>query len=159
MAQRKRLRLCNYDYGSAGAYLVTVCVRDRRCLLGRVEDDTVRLSATGRLVAGALAGIGAFHPGVDLDSWVVMPNHVHAILFLDRTRFRPPPVPAIVGAFKARASRRAGKPLWQRGYHDRIVRDEGELQALREYVLQNPRRWALDRENPDRGPASRARAG
>lgn len=88
-----------------------------------------------------------------------MPNHVHAILFLDRTRFRPPPVPAIVGAFKARASRRAGEPLWQRGYHDRIVRDEGELQALREYVLQNPRRWALDRENPTGGQRSRARAG
>ena len=87
---------------------MTVCVRDRRCLLGPVDRGVVQLSTTGRTVAGALAGVGSFHPGVGLAVSVVMPNHVHAIVFLDRARFRPPPVPAVVGAFKARASRWTG---------------------------------------------------
>jgi REP element-mobilizing transposase RayT len=104
------------------------------------------------MVEDALDGIGEFHPGVELDASVVMPNHVHAIVFLDRLRFRPPPVPAVIGAFKARASRRADRALWQRGYFDRVIRTELELSAFREYISTNPLRWALDRENPERTP-------
>ncbi len=65
----------------------------------------------------------------------------------------------IVGAFKARASRRAGQKLWQRGYHDRIVRSEEELFAFRRYIAENPLRCALDRENPARVRSVRGRAG
>jgi REP element-mobilizing transposase RayT len=103
-------------------------------------------------------GIATFHAGVVLDVFVVMPNHVHAIVGIDRRR-RPPPLPAVVGAFKARASRAADRALWQRGYHDRIVRDETELAALREYIETNPLRWALDREHPERRGRPNARAG
>lgn len=118
------------------------------------------LSTSGRVVADALAGMGVFHEGVDLDARIVMPNHVHAILLLDRDSPRgPPPVPAIVGAFKARASRRAGQRLWQRGYHDRIIRSEAELFAFRRYIAENPLRWALDRENPERVRSAKVRAG
>ena len=149
MDRRKRLRLRGFDYGTPGVYFVTVCTRGRRCVLGRVHGAAVLLSATGRIVARALAGIDVFHPGVGLDVSVVMPNHVHAIVLLDRA-LGAPSLPVVVGAFKARASRRAGEPLWQRGFHDRIVRDEQELDALREYVLWNPLRWELDGENPER---------
>jgi REP element-mobilizing transposase RayT len=145
--QRRRLRLEGFDYATAGAYFVTVCTRDRRCVLGHVADGRFVSSATGRLVREALEGIGAYYDGVELDSFVVMPNHVHFILLLDWTTLRVPAIPAVVGAFKARASRRVGVSLWQRSYHDRVVRDERELTALREYIQQNPTRWALDREN------------
>jgi REP element-mobilizing transposase RayT len=156
---RKRLRLTGFDYASPGGYFITVCARDQRGPFGEIAHDEMHLSPLGRLVEGALIGISDFHPGVELDASIVMPNHVHAIVFLDRGRFRPPPVPAVIGAFKARASRRAGYALWQRGYHDCIVRSEEELAALREYVETNPRRWAVDRENPERQLRGVSRAG
>ena len=158
MQRRGRLRLHDYDYRTAGSYFVTACAHDRECLFGRVADDRVDLSPIGVIVELAAGGMGEFHPGVALDSFVVMPNHVHAILYLDRGR-RPPPVPAVVGAFKARASRRADRALWQRGYHDRIIRDEHELSALREYIETNPLRGAVDRENPERRRMTDERAG
>jgi putative transposase len=152
VVRRKRLRLADFDYSTAGAYVVTVCARERRCLFGHVETDTMHLSRLGQMVADSLDGMVTFHEGVHLDARVVMPNHVHAIVVLEPTaQRRPPPIPAVVGAFKARASRRAGQTLWQRGYHDRIVRSDEELSAYRRYVMENPLRWALDRENPERG--------
>ena len=158
--RRQRLRLKDFDYATPGGYFVTVCARDQRCVFGRIQGDLMTLNRLGRLVEDALDGIAEFHPGVDLDASVVMPNHVHAIVVVDRLRFRPPPVPAVIGAFKARASRRAGRALWQRGYFDRVIRTEVELLAFREYISTNPLRWALDRENPERKPREPAdRAG
>jgi REP element-mobilizing transposase RayT len=85
---------------------------------------------------------------VRLDRFVVMPNHVHAIVWLDSRAGQAPPLHRLVGGFKAAASRAAGRPLWQRSFHDRVIRDDAELEALRRYVAENPLRWALDRENP-----------
>jgi REP element-mobilizing transposase RayT len=148
--RRKRLRLAEFDYATSGTYFVTVCARDRRCIFGRIEEDRMLLSRLGHIVEGALRGISDFHPGVGLDASIVMPNHVHAVVVLDRDQFRPPAVPAVIGAFKARASRRAGRALWQRSYFDRVVRSERELAAYRGYIETNPLRWAIDRENPER---------
>jgi putative transposase len=60
-----------------------------------------------------------------------------------------PPLPGVVGAFKSGASRRIGRPIWQRSFHDRVIRDEAELEALRRYIRDNPVKWAVDRENPN----------
>ena len=142
MRQRKRLRLAGYDYATTGAYFVTVCSMERDQPFGRIVGDTVELNPLGRIAEDAWHAGDTFHPGVELEAFLVMPDHVHGIVWLDRRR-RPPPLPAVVGAFKARASRRAGRPLWQRGYHDRVVRDEIELNALREYIATNPARWTM----------------
>jgi REP element-mobilizing transposase RayT len=162
MPVRKRLRLQGYDYSLHGAYLVTVCVAERRSLLGRLVGESVQLSDLGERAKACLAQVPAHHAGVRLDEHVVMPDHVHAILLLP-----PPPLPAggaryisplphdpphpspvklgvVVGTFKAAVARSpGGQRLWQRGYHDRIIRDERELDALREYVATNPLRAAL----------------
>lgn len=150
MQQRKRLRLPTYDYSTPGAYFVTVCARDGACIFGRVVADQTELSRLGRIVEGAWRSIPRHHAGVRIDAFVVVPNHVHGIIWLDRAgQVRPLPIPAVVGGFKARASRITGRSLWQRSYHERVVRDETELTALRTYIAENPPRWAVDRENPD----------
>jgi putative transposase len=85
---------------------------------------------------------------VELDAFVVMPNHVHGIVWLpEATVF--PPLHLIIGSFKSAASRAAGRPIWQR-FHDRVIRDDQELAALRRYIAENPLRWAVDQENPAR---------
>lgn len=149
MQRRKRLRLATFDYSTPGAYFVTVCARGGACLFGRVASGRNEPSRLGRIVEGAWRSIPRHHPGVHLDAFVLMPNHVHGILWLGRAgQVRPLRLPAVVGAFKARASRIAGRPLWQRGYHERVVRGEAELAALRTYIVENPLRWTLDRDPP-----------
>ena len=103
---------------------------------------------------------------VDLDEFVVMPNHIHGVIWLRdprRAGLKPAPtddhvrrhgLSEIVRAFKTFSARRinqlrgtAGVAVWQRNYYERVVRNERELNAIREYIRANPLNWHLDREN------------
>ena len=80
---RRSIRLRGYDYTRPGAYFVTVCVQDRECLLGQIADGEMRLSEAGRMVQSAWDALPAHYPGVDIDEFVVMPNHIHGIIVLN----------------------------------------------------------------------------
>lgn len=148
--KRQALRLRDFDYTWTGAYFVTTCAVRRERVFGEVVNDRTVLSPIGETVKGCWLETPGHFPGAELDSFVVMPNHVHAIVFFPprATHASPLHLGSLVGAFKAAASRLAGRSLWQRGYHDRVIRDEAELGALRGYIDENPLRWAVDRENP-----------
>lgn len=145
--ERRSPRLREFDYATDGVYLVTACARDRACILGAVADDELRLNRFGQIVERCWLEIPTHFPTVDLDAFVVMPNHIHGILWLSRAGHAPP-LHRVVGSFKSAASRAAGQALWQRSFYDRVIRNDEELRALREYVEENPLRWALDLENP-----------
>ena len=144
MRRRNSLRLPEYDYHSAGAYFVTVCSRNRACLFGEIVEGRMRLNRTGQIVETCWRRIPSHLPSVTLDAFIVMPNHVHGIVLLNDRATQVSPVRLVVGAFKACASRNAGVPPWQRGYFDRIIRDEPELALARRYVADNPLKWAID---------------
>ena len=137
----------------------------------------MHLNEAGCLVQTAWDELSARFPGVELDAFVVMPNHVHGIVVLvgaglalpskqdaiqgaassaptEPGTARPATLGGVVRAFKSisalyvnRQLTRSG-PLWQRNYYERIIRDEAELQRIREYIETNPAGWADDRENP-----------
>jgi len=153
---RRSLRLRGYDYSQPGAYFVTTCTEDRECLFGDVVDGEMILSEAGRVVQETWESIpGRFQSAV-LDAFVVMPNHLHAIILLTETEGDSrPALGDIIGAFKSisaigvnRLLSREGNPLWQRSYHDRILRSQKELEDRRQYIADNPVRWAEDEENP-----------
>lgn len=146
---RKSPRLRHYDYAQAGAYFVTACAFGRQCLFGHVASDEMQLSELGRIVREHWLAIPFHWSGVELDSFVVMPNHLHGIVVLSRAG-QGPPLQTVVGAFKAGVSREAGGSVWQRSFYERVIRSERELQALCQYVADNPLKWALDGENPAR---------
>ena len=174
--RRQPLRIPGLDYGRAGAYFLTICVRHRQCLFGHVADERVVLSPLGAMVLDEWLRTPLVRPGVRLDACVVMPNHLHAIVILPghvstdidssmsplvRQRLTAGSLGAIVGQFKSKTSRRAraefglsGQGLWQRGYFDRVVRDADEHDRIREYIANNPARWPRDTENPRALPAS-----
>jgi REP element-mobilizing transposase RayT len=79
---RRSIRLRDYDYDSCGAYFVTVCTHGRECLFGGVEDDAMELSAAGRMVEEVWNGLSGRFPHVVTDEFVVMPNHLHGIIFI-----------------------------------------------------------------------------
>lgn len=128
---------------------MTVCSDARACLFGEIDGSEVQLSPAGEVVASEWREIGIRWGTVSLDVFVVMPNHLHGILWLDRAG-QDPPLPTVVGLFKSGASRKVGRPIWQRSFHDRVIRGDEELTAIRQYIIENPLRWAVDRENPNR---------
>jgi fatty-acyl-CoA synthase len=169
---RRSIRLQGYDYTRAGAYFITICAHDRLCLFGEIGQYEVRLSELGRIVEEEWLRTPSLRPTVELDTFVVMPNHFHAVLVLGDAgegtarcapttqqfgRMVAGSVGAIVRGFKSAVTNRTNRArtgvtttVWQRNYYEHIIRDEAALNRIREYVTTNPQRWALDRENPRR---------
>ena len=167
---RRSIRLRGYDYRQAGAYFVTIVTHDRALLF---DDPVLR-----GVAETAWQRIPAFFPFVELDQWVLMPNHLHGILIFhtgapDRGLAPPDPagagegapenaapsgsLGAVVGNFKSVTARRInrvrrmpGARVWQRNYYDRVIRNEREFGAIRQYIHDNPANWAQDQEHPDR---------
>lgn len=135
------MRIEGYDYATGGAYFVTVCASCRGPVFGDVRDGTMCLNSVGVEVARVVDSI-ADHHDVTVDSSIVMPDHVHLVLVLRGDDGRS--LSTVVGLFKAAASRDVGRRgMWQRGFHDHVVRDERDLDRVREYIATNPVRWAL----------------
>ncbi len=167
---RRSIRLRGYDYSSSGAYFVTICTKQRECLFGEIVDATMRSSEAGKIIQQVWHTLPRHHPNIDLDIFVVMPNHTHGIivmtdtsvvgagLALPRSRAAASGAPTlgdVIRTFKSisaiqvnRVLTRTGQPLWQRGYYEHIIRNETSLERIREYTAVNPQNWMIDKENP-----------
>lgn len=168
---RRSIRLQGYDYSQAGAYFVTICTHNRECLFGDIVHGEMRLNDAGRVVADEWLKTAEIRTEIELDAWVVMPNHFHGILVIadcrgDRrvartirpvapTGPQPRSVGAVMAGFKSAVTKRInqlrqspGAKLWQRNYWEHIVRNEPELNRIREYIRNNPARWELDKLCP-----------
>lgn len=151
LPQRKSPRLGGYDNAGDGAYFVTVCTRLRRWLFGDVIDGQMQLGLLGALAHQHLSDLSRHSSTAIIDSFVVMPNHVHMIIVLN-SGLSSPKLGQIVGHYKAGVTREArhagylqtGVSLWQERYHDRIVRNDRELDTIRQYIHDNPQRWSDD---------------
>ncbi|MBI3089709.1 MAG: transposase [Candidatus Tectomicrobia bacterium] len=164
---RRSIRLESYDYSQPGAYFVTVCTRNRACVLGHITDGQMRLNSHGASIQACWQELPQRYHHVGLDSFIVMPNHLHGILVLSADRrggSRTAPTPCVeqkplgrlIGVFKTVSTKRInemqgapGRTIWQRNYFERVIRNEEELRHIREYLVTNPSRWAVDRENPE----------
>jgi REP element-mobilizing transposase RayT len=141
-------------------------------LFGSIVDEWMHLNEPGSMVERWCREIPVKFPTVGLDALVIMPNHVHMILLIGvagsvegagrRGGHAGPPLPEVGRWFKTMTTnayirgvkdhgwKRFVGSLWQRSYYEHVIRKEAELTTIREYVLSNPLRWAMDRENPDR---------
>lgn len=158
---RKQIRLIGHDYSDPGYYFVTLCTSLRKCRFGSIQNAAILPTSLGRLVEGCWNDLPGHFNGLKLGSFVVMPNHVHGLLLFPTTSFTIG-VPHqfnslgdVIGGFKSAVSRKSGiRLLWQRGYYDRVVRNEKELHRIADYIRLNPMRWHSDEHNPDRDPHS-----
>jgi putative transposase len=226
---RRSIRLKGYDYTQPGAYFITICTQGRECLFGEIIDGEMHLNEAGQIVVQTWQDLPNHISNVQLDAFVVMPNHVHGIIIITdhaggigagfkpaRTTIGPGPtagpgsvagsgptagpgsvagsgpttgpgsvavvvgsgsvgsgsvgagsepaptrsshgLPEIVRQFKTFSARRInelrgtpGTPVWQRNYYEHIIRDEFSLSRIRQYIAENPARWDVDQENPQR---------
>ena len=152
---RKYVRLPGFDYALAGAYFITICVKARRNLLGELKNGIVGLSNAGSIVAEEWQGLPTRLTSVCTDEFAIMPNHIHGILWLlpEEEGAINRPLPEVLRAFKACTTimiRRATPSLnfaWQRNYYEHILRNDEDLVHHRQYILNNPAQWELDKEN------------
>lgn len=144
---QQTLRLRGYDYATPGWYFITVTVVRRRHLFGRIRDDQVTLSRLGQVVVSEWDASFDARPWISCDAFVVMPDHLHALVGWERTPGnRPADLGRMVGAFKAGVTRRARREkllrpwetLWDRGYWDRIVQSPSARERIIRYIEQNP---------------------
>ena len=167
---RRSLRLKKYDYARSGAYFVTICSRNQECVFGDVSDGEMHLNEYGIVVREEWLRTALLRDGVAMDAFVVMPNHLHGIIVINGRgtarraptgeRFGKPTVnsvPTIIRSFKSACAKRIndmrkaqGTPVWQRNYYEHVIRDEDDLNRIRQYILDNPARWAEDENNPER---------
>jgi len=161
-------RLPGWDYSAEGYYYVTICTAHRIHYLGRVVEDDIQLSPTGQIVAEEWLRTGELRANIELDEWIIMPNHMHAILVISyqipspkpekSTRSEPSRLKAnslgsIIGQFKGACTKRIWNGIepefdWQTRFWDRIIRDAAELERARTYIRNNPLKWAADHNNP-----------
>lgn len=159
---RRSIRLRGYDYASPGAYFVTLCTQDRLCLFGEISEGEMHLNEIGHMIKRWWLSIPRKFEHVDIDAYVIMPNHLHGIIVIKSMIERQHNVSlaSIVRWFKTRTTndyirgvKWMGWPpfrrrLWQRNYWEHIIRSERSLERIRRYIMENPPRWHLDRENP-----------
>ncbi|MDP2948641.1 MAG: transposase [Chloroflexota bacterium] len=181
---RRSIRLPAYDYGQPGAYFVTICTQNRELMFGEVIKGQMILNGPGQMVESVWRELPQHYPGVEVDTFVVMPNHVHGIIILVGAGPRACPdnpapsqgvagqpqgvaptgtmsLPDVVHRFKSLTTARYRRGvlhgrwlpfpgrLWQRNYYERVIRDEEELNRIRQYIIDNPLCWDEDRENPN----------
>ncbi|KAB2893020.1 MAG: hypothetical protein D8M52_10235 [Chlorobi bacterium] len=158
---RRSIRLRGYDYSQSGAYFITICTYQRKCLFGEVVKAKMQLNELGEIVAEEWVKSAIIRPEIHLDEWIVMPDHFHGIVLLpDRVEwgasggkpilYRPPrSLGSMIAGFKSaatiRINRLRGTPgtrVWLRNYYERIIRDEAALHKIRKYITNNPMKWA-----------------
>lgn len=164
LPKRKQIRLKNYDYGQNGAYFVTVCTKNRKRLFGEIVCDTLGAylcpppSNPNKMVEKWLFELENKYPYLTVDSYVIMPNHIHFILFsfTQTGAHAGAPLHEIIKWFKTQTTTEYirgvknglypsfEKHIWQRGYYEHIIRSEHDLHEIRKYIDENLLKWKED---------------
>ena len=160
------IRLPGHDYSSPGAYFITICTHNRQYLFGEIVNNEMILNEYGEIANKYWYEIPKHYTNTQLDEYVIMPNHIHGIIFivgaihelpLQQNEFsqliqrRKMLLPKIIGRFKMNAAKQInqirqtpGIPVWQRNYYEHIIRNDNELNKIREYIINNPLTWQTD---------------
>lgn len=168
---RRSIRLPEYDYTQPGAYYITICTYKRQCWFGDVDNGKMQRNYLGYIAHSFWQALPRRFFHIELDVFVVMPNHLHGILIITDEGYRalpqnrprkeqfgkpvPGSIPTVVRSFKSAVTKRINlmrrnkiPPIWQDNYYESIVRVETGLDGIREYILNNPCQWEIDKENP-----------
>lgn len=170
MRNRKPNRLKYYDYSQAGWYYVTICTQNHQHHFGIIKNEKMMLNEFGGIVVEFWDEIPKHFPNVELDEFVIMPNHIHGIIIINnvgidnhrsnnnihreenflplhKTRLSNVIKGFKIGVTKWCKNNNYSDFKWQRSFYDRIIRNEKELYNIRKYINQNPLKWSLEKDN------------
>jgi putative transposase len=152
---RKSIRLKEFDYSQPGAYFITTNIQTRKKILCQIIDGRITLNKIGRIVETVWKNLPLHYPSIKLDEYSVMPDHFHGLIVItDFDDGKRQALSEIVRGFKSFSSREVnrfnkttGKTLWQRNYYEHVVRDEDDLNRIRQYISNNPLCWSDGKDN------------
>lgn len=153
LPKRKANRLQNFDYSTNGAYFITICTHEHKCILSHITSVgadiirpcTVKLTKYGKIVKNGVKNITKIYPNCLVDYFVIMPNHVHLIITINNVGERMISAPTVIGQFKRYVSKQSGISIWQTGFYDHIIRDEDDYITKAQYIENNPAKWTEDK--------------
>jgi REP element-mobilizing transposase RayT len=171
LPNRKDLRMKDYDYSQAGYYFVTLCTEDKGHVLCDIIDGFTKLNNSGEMIKKWIIKLNDKYENVQLDEFVIMPNHIHFIVVIvgadpcvsplgisdNAGTHMGVPLHTIIQWFKTMSTNeyikgvKDGqykpfyKRLWQRNYYEHVIRKDSELHEIREYIVNNPVKWELDK--------------
>ena len=153
LPKRKNPRLKDFDYSTPGAYFITICAKNMKHYLGAITvgrglaPAENNLSVYGKIADEQIKLLEARYQCIKIDKYVIMPNHIHLIISLYGTMRASSPtknIENIIRSFKIMVTKEIGKSIWQRSYHDHIIRGEKDYQKIWEYIDTNVIRWSMD---------------
>ena len=158
LPKRKHPRLKEYDYGAAGAYFVTICTKDKRCILSRIvgrelAPAEIQYTQNGKIAEEQLYLLENRYPGIQIDQHVIMPNHIHMILLIEETTAGASPRPTVmdvVCTYKSLTTRECKKvqpieKLFQTSFYEHVIRGREDYDEIAKYIQENPAKWQLDK--------------
>ncbi|MCX6740355.1 MAG: transposase [Candidatus Parcubacteria bacterium] len=166
-------RLQHWDYSLSGFYYLTVCTKKRECCLSEIRDGQVYLSKVGEITFECWFDIPKHFEFIELDDWIIMPNHLHGILIFKENDFgscncrdarsrvstvnkfgplKPKSLSSVIHAFKSAVKRECNKNnlsfAWQARYYEHIITGDNDYSRIKEYIAYNPINWQKDENNP-----------
>ncbi|WP_414553131.1 transposase [Anabaena sp. CCY 0017] len=163
---RRSMRLKNYDYTQNGAYFITICTKNRQCIFGDIKKGEMKLNSLGTIAYNYWQEIPQHFSHIQLDVFVIMPNHIHGILWIDNTITRcneqrqygnmvAGSIPCVIRSYKSAVTKKINQicnqkgasSVWQRNFYEHISRNEESLESIRNYIINNPLEWKNDHEN------------
>ena len=152
LPKRKSTRLKNFDYSSNGAYFVTICTQNKEKILCNIVGGdahiapSVELKSYGKTVDRYINNISSKYPHITVDKYVIMPNHIHLMIRIDGMMWASSPttISDIVRSIKILTTKETGKSIFQRSFHDHIIRNEADYLKIWNYIDTNPAKWTDD---------------
>jgi len=158
LKKRKTPRLQGFDYNSVGVYFITICTKDRQCILSRIvgtgvlDCPQVKLTKYGEIAKKYIQQLNDFYDHISVESYVIMPNHIHILLFVKENGQSRTPVPTransafsqFISTFKRFCNKEYGENIWQARAYDHIIRNREDYEEHLRYIYENPIRWKFD---------------
>ena len=156
LPKRKNYRLQGFDYSQNGAYFITICSNNKVCFFSEITVGTstarpfvIKLSKTGEIIEKSINAIPTHYKGVYVDNYVIMPNHIHMIIRIQKESGRAllvPTISKIIQQMKGYVTKQVGEPVWQNKFYDHIIRDEYDYMIRYQYIENNPANWILKKD-------------
>ena len=146
LPKRKNHHLPISVYNYTGLFFITICTCNKSPLFGQIVNDKLFPSPYGLITIQVIEKYKTYYMGLDIRQYVVMPNHVHLLIFQQQTGNNSISLHDFIRRLKGQASKGCGISLWQRGYYDHVIRTENDMYMVMEYIQNNPRKWILDKE-------------
>ena len=140
---RKKIRLQDYDYSEENMYFITICVKNRLQILGKIIEDNIKLIKQGNVVKQNINKLEQIYKNIIIDEYIIMPNHIHILILVNYKDSAT--ISKIIKHLKTNISREIEYSVWQKSFYEHIIRNEKEYLKTKEYIKSNVINWRKDK--------------